>query len=68
MAKIIWAPSALKDIDLIAEYISRDSIDRASLFIDRLFEVTDNLQSSPQLGRIIPEIGDENCRDHLWFI
>ena len=66
MAKIIWAPSALKDIDLIAEYISRDSIDRASLFIDRLFEVTDNLQSSPQLGRIIPEIGDENCREIIY--
>jgi plasmid stabilization system protein ParE len=35
MAKIIWAPSALDDIDAIAEFISRDSADHASLFVDR---------------------------------
>ena len=62
MAKIIWAPSALRDIDLIANFISRDSIDRASLFIDRLFEITERLQNSPLLGRVIPEIGNKNCR------
>ena len=38
MSKIAWAPGALNDIDAIAEYISRDSIYHASLFIDRLCE------------------------------
>jgi len=54
MAKIIWAPSALKDIYLIANFISRDSIDRASLFIDRLFEITDRLQDSPSTWKNYP--------------
>ncbi|MBI5554878.1 MAG: type II toxin-antitoxin system RelE/ParE family toxin, partial [Elusimicrobia bacterium] len=33
VGKIIWSPSALKDIESIAEYISRDSADQASLFV-----------------------------------
>lgn len=33
MAKIFWATSALDDIDAIAEFISRDSFDHASLFV-----------------------------------
>ena len=38
MAEVIWAPSALDDIDSIAEYIARDSIHRASLFVNLLIE------------------------------
>jgi plasmid stabilization system protein ParE len=34
MAKVIWSPSSLDDIDSIAEYISKDSVYHASLFID----------------------------------
>lgn len=28
MGKVIWAPSALEDVNFIAEYIARDSVDR----------------------------------------
>jgi plasmid stabilization system protein ParE len=62
MGKVIWAPSALEDVDAIAEYIARDSLDRAALFVTRIFEITDRLQEFPQSGRIIPEIGDQDCR------
>jgi plasmid stabilization system protein ParE len=58
MAKVIWAPSALDDIDAIAEFISRDSVYNAALFIDRLFETTDRLKKLPLTGRVIPEIGN----------
>ena len=30
MGKVTWAPSALGDIDAIAEFISKDSVDRAA--------------------------------------
>lgn len=43
MGKVTWAPSALDDIDAIAEFISRDSVDRAALFVARMFEITDRL-------------------------
>lgn len=55
MAKVIWSPSSLDDIDSIAKYISKDSVYHASLFIDRLFEATNRLKQLPLSGRIIPE-------------
>ena len=66
MGKVIWAPSALKDIDSIAEFIARDSVDQAALFVVRLFEATDRLQKFPLSGRVIPEIGDQSCREIIY--
>ena len=66
MGKVIWSPSALDDIDAIAEYIARDSIDRAALFVTRIFETTDQLQKFPLSGRVIPEICDQSCREIIY--
>ena len=66
MGKIIWSPSALKDIESIAEYISRDSSDQASLFVLRLIEMVDHLEDFPFSGRIIPEIENKSCREVIY--
>lgn len=66
MGKVIWAPSALDDINSIAEYIARDSVDQAALFVARLLEVTDRLQEFPFSGRVIPEIGNQSCREIIY--
>jgi addiction module RelE/StbE family toxin len=63
MGQVIWAPSALRDIDLIAEYIARDSTEQASLFVTRLIQATDRLGEFPGSGRIIPEIRNTACRE-----
>jgi toxin ParE1/3/4 len=63
MVKIIWSPDALEDIELIAEYISRDSPNRASKFVEKLVLSTDRLIEFPFSGRIIPELNDENRRE-----
>ena len=63
MGQVIWAPSALDDVDAIAAYIARDSADRAALFVNRLMEATDALQEFPRLGHIIREINDPSCRE-----
>lgn len=55
MGGVIWSPTALADAESIAAYISRDSEDRAALFVDRLFDAADRLATSPELGRVIPE-------------
>ena len=67
MAKVIWAPSALEDVNSIAEYIARDSVDRSALFVMRLIEATDRLQEFPLSGRVIPEICDPSCREIIWW-
>ena len=66
MANVIWAPSALDDIEAIAEYIARDSPDRAALFITRLIGTVDRLKEFPLSGRIIPEIGIASCREIIY--
>jgi len=66
VGRVIWAPSALKDVDSIAEFIARDSVDRSALFITRLFEATDRLQNFPRSGRAIPEIGSQFCREIIY--
>ena len=67
MGKVIWAPTAYKDIDLIAEYIARDSIDRAAFFVTNLMKQADHmLDSFPKSGRIIPEMNDESLRELIY--
>lgn len=67
MGKVIWSPSAYKDVDLIAEYIARDSIDRAAMFVTKLMKQTDDgLVSFPQSGRIIPEMNDSSWREIIY--
>lgn len=66
MGEVIWAPSALQDIDSIAEFIARDSVDNAALFVMRLIESTDRLRDLPLSGRVIPEIGDSSCREIIY--
>ena len=65
MAKVIWSPAALDDLDAIAEYIARDSADRAALFVSRLIEATKPLADFPRPGRIIPEMGDPAWRETI---
>lgn len=66
MGKVIWAPSALNDIESIAEYIERDSVDQAALFVTRIIEMTDRLAKFPESGRMIPEIKVRNCREIIY--
>jgi addiction module RelE/StbE family toxin len=66
MAKVIWAPSALADVESIADYISKDSVEMASLFVTRLIESADRLQQFPLSGRIIPEISNPDCREVIF--
>lgn len=66
MGKVIWSPSALKDVDAIAEYIARDSVDRAALFVLRIIESTERLQEFPQSGRIILELDNDFRREIIY--
>ncbi len=67
MGKVIWSPSAYMDIDLIADYIARDSVDRAALFVTRLMKKVDNvLVSQPRSGRKIPEMDDDLWRELIY--
>jgi len=52
MGEVIWSPSALQDIDQIAQFIAKDSSDQAAIFVGRLIEATDRLASAPLSGPV----------------
>ena len=56
MAQLIWAPSALKDINTIATYIAKDSIQAAENIVELFFDKAEVLVKHPGFGKPIPEI------------
>ena len=66
MAKVIWSPSSLKDLKLISDYISRDSVNRANIFLTRIIDITNRLSDHPYKGRTIPEKEDKNYREIIY--
>jgi addiction module RelE/StbE family toxin len=63
---VIWSPSALDDVASIADYIAEDSTEMAALFVRRLVEAANRLQNFPLSGRVIPEIGNRDCREVIY--
>ncbi len=66
MVKVIWSDHALDDIEQISEYISKDSPERASLFVSRLIDAAEQMASFPNSGRIIPEIEKNAYRETVY--
>ena len=67
MAKLIWSPESLDDIESIAEYIARDSKFYADSTVNKIFEAAQPLTSHPKMGRVVPEIDDEKIREVFVF-
>jgi plasmid stabilization system protein ParE len=55
MAKVIWSPDALDDLDAVAAYIARDSVDHAALLASRVIEAT--LPAEAGVGAREPRAG-----------
>ena len=64
--KIIWSPLAVDRASEIAEYIAQDKPSAAERWINKVFTKVDQLKSSPQVGRIVPEISDDQFRELIY--
>lgn len=65
MAEIVWSPRAIKDIDEIANYISKDSLQYAKAQTRLFFSTAEALEKHPYRGRVVPELGIANIRQLL---
>ncbi len=65
MAELIWAPSALVDMDNIAEFIGHDSLQGANAQINAFFDRAQILEKFPEIGRAVPELQDIRYRQIL---
>ena len=65
MAEIVWAESALEDLDAIADYIAFENPAAARRLVQRVFSKVEHLREFPRMGSIPPEIPDLTYRQIL---
>ena len=65
MAEIIWSARSIKDIEEIANYISKDSLQYAEEQVRQFFIKSKFLEKHPWFGRDVPEIGISSIRQIL---
>ena len=64
--RIIWSPLAVDRVSEIADYIAQDKTTSAIKWIDTVFSKVAQLKSSPEIGRIVPEINDSQFRELIY--
>ena len=64
--KIIWSPLAIDRASEIAEYIARDKQSTAEKWVNTIFPKVEKLRSSPEIGRIVPEIRNGQFRELIY--
>ena len=65
MAEIVWSPSSIKDINAIAEYISKDSLIAAKNMVELFFQKAEILSRFPHYGKQVPETKNSFLREIL---
>jgi toxin ParE1/3/4 len=61
--KVILAPQSLDDLAEIVTFIAQDNSERARTFGNELIDRALSLAAFPELGRVVPEIGDPAVRE-----
>lgn len=64
--RIIWSPLAVHRASEIADYIAQDKPSAAVRWVNEVFTKVEQLKSSPQMGRVVPEISDDQFRELIY--
>ncbi|MFM7294633.1 MAG: type II toxin-antitoxin system RelE/ParE family toxin [Burkholderiales bacterium] len=64
---LVWSAEAIEDIESIAAYIERDSPWYAKAVVSKIFETAETIPSFPDLGRIVPELGETAIRERFVY-
>lgn len=65
--KVVWSPEAIEDLESIADYIGRDSEFYARAVVSKILQLARNLKDFPWIGRVVPELNDENIRERFIY-
>jgi len=63
--RVDWSPEAVEDLEAIAEYIRRDSPFYARAVVTSIVNLGRELGEFPQMGRVVPELGEEDIRERF---
>lgn len=64
--KIVWSPVALQRIEEIVDHISSDRPGAAAEWAEGLFDLVGRLESFPDRGRTVPELGQASIRELIY--
>ena len=64
---VIWSIPAKQDLKKIYDYIARDSKYYAEKVSQDILERSEKLNEFPEIGRIVPEIGEVNIREVIVY-
>ncbi len=64
---VIWSRPARNDLKQIYDYIAKDSRYYATNVVQNIVSKTENLDVFPEMGRVVPEIGDKNVRELIIY-
>ena len=63
---IVWSPLAVDKASEIAGYIAQDKPSAAEKWIETVFSKVEQLRSAPEIGRIVPEIRNNQFRELIY--
>jgi toxin ParE1/3/4 len=61
--KIILTPQSQDDLEAIVTFIAKDNPERARTFGNELIDRALSVAAFPELGRVVPEIGEPAVRE-----
>jgi toxin ParE1/3/4 len=61
--KVILTPQSLDDLKAIVTFIAKDNPERARTFGNELIDRALSVATFPELGRVVPEIGEPSVRE-----
>jgi plasmid stabilization system protein ParE len=64
--KIFWSPLAIDRSSEIVDYIAQDKPSAAEKWISTVFSKVEQLKSSPETGRIVPELNNAQFREIIY--
>ena len=62
-----WSVPARNDLKQIHDYIAKDSKYYARKVIQEIIAKTETLTELPEIGRMVPEISDQNVRELIVY-
>ncbi len=63
MVEVKVTDKAISDIELLANYIAKDSIKFAGITVQNIFEAINYIVDFPEIGRIVPELNQKSIRE-----
>ncbi len=66
MVKIRWTKQAIEDVHLLREFYLNRSEKFTEELTDKIFEKVNSLAQFPNLGRMVPEIGNKHIRELIY--